>query len=189
MTPRLNIITTSTRPGRIGPSIAAWFHDAAKNHGGFEAVPVDLASFNLPIYDEPKHPSTQIYEHDHTKAWSASVAAADAYVFVLPEYNFMPPPAFVNALDYVYKEWNYKPAGFVSYGGISGGLRSVQVAKLHLTTLKVVPLVEAVVVPMAWQQLDANQVFQPNDIQKDAAKQLLDELKRWAEALKPLRAK
>ncbi|ALK10369.1 NADPH-dependent FMN reductase [Blastochloris viridis] len=188
MAPRLHIITTSTRPGRIGPSIAAWFHDAAKAHGGFEAVPVDLASFKLPVYDEPKHPATQIYEHDHTKAWSASVAAADAYVFVLPEYNFMPPPSFSNALDYVYKEWNYKPAGFVSYGGISGGLRSAQVAKLHLTTLKVVPVVEAVVVPMAWQQLGTDQVFTPNDIQNDAAKTLLDELLRWAEALKPLRA-
>ncbi|KAA5599551.1 NADPH-dependent FMN reductase [Blastochloris sulfoviridis] len=188
MAPRLHIITTSTRPGRIGPSIAAWFHDAAKAHGGFEAVPVDLASFNLPIYDEPQHPSTQIYEKAHTKAWAASVAAADAYVFILPEYNFSPPPSLINALDFVYKEWNYKPAGFVSYGGISGGLRSVQIAKLHLTTLKMVPLVEAVVVPLVGQQIDANKVFTPNDIQKDAAKGLLDELLRWTNALKPLRA-
>jgi NAD(P)H-dependent FMN reductase len=189
MAPRLHIVTASTRPGRVGPSVAAWFLDAAKAHGGFEAVPIDLADFNLPIYDEPKHPATQIYEHDHTKAWSASVAAADAFVFVTPEYNFNPPPALINALNYVYKEWNYKPVGFVSYGGISGGLRSVQSAKLLVTTLKMVPLVEAVVVPMVSQQINEQRVFQPNDIQKDAAKQLLDELKRWAEALKPLRAK
>ena len=57
------------------------------NTGGFEAALVDLAEFNLPIYDEPKHPVLQQYEHEHTKRWSASVSAADAFVFVTPEYN------------------------------------------------------------------------------------------------------
>jgi hypothetical protein len=66
------------------------------------------------------------YEHDHTKRSSASVAAADAFVIVTPEYNYGPPPSLINAFDFVYKEWNYKPAGFVSYGGVSGGLRAVQ---------------------------------------------------------------
>ncbi|NJL07250.1 MAG: NAD(P)H-dependent oxidoreductase [Methylacidiphilales bacterium] len=188
MAPRLHIVICSTRPGRVGPSVAAWFLEAAKAHGGFEAVPIDLAEVNLPIYDEPKHPGTQIYKHDHTKAWSASVTAADAFVFVMPEYNFYPPPPLINALNYVYKEWNYKPVGFVSYGGISGGLRSVQAAKLLVTTLKMVPLVEAVVVPMVAQHLNEQKVFQPNDIQKNAAKQLLDELLRWTKALKPLRS-
>src|SRR5690606_29928839 len=97
----------------------------------------------LPVYDEPEHPRLQKYQHEHTKRWSASVAAADAYVFVLPEYNYNPPPSFYNALNYVYKEWNYKPAGFVSYGGVSGGLRSTQMAKQLVTTLKMMPMMES----------------------------------------------
>lgn len=72
------------------------------------------------MYDEPNYPSTQKYEKGRTKKWSASVADADAYVFVTPEYNFGPPPSFINALNYVYREWNYKPCSFVSYGGVSG---------------------------------------------------------------------
>src|SRR5699024_2482249 len=112
MTLTLHTIICSTRPGRIGPAVGDWFHGVAVAHGGFEAVRVDLADFNLPIFDEPKHPRLQQYQHDHTKRWSESVAAADAFVFVTPEYNFNPPPSLVNALDYLSLEWNYKPCAF-----------------------------------------------------------------------------
>ena len=148
MPPKLHVIICSTRPGRVGPAVARWFHDFARRHGGFDAELVDLADFKVPLYDEPVHPRMQQYEHEHTKRWSASVAAADAYVFVMPEYNYMPSPAFSNALDYVYREWNYKPCGFVGYGGVSGGLRAVQMARLHATTLKMMPMVEGVAVPI-----------------------------------------
>jgi NAD(P)H-dependent FMN reductase len=185
---RLHVILSSTRPGRVGATVARWFHGLAAEHGKFDPVElVDLADFNLPVYDEPRHPVLQQYEHEHTKRWGASVAAADAFVFVTPEYNYGPTPALLNALDYVYKEWNYKPAAFVSYGGISGGIRAVQVTKQTLTTLKMVPLVEAVVIQTVAQQLDENGQFRPGDVHARSAKAMLDELLRWAEALKPLR--
>mgnify|MGYP001372356252 CR=1 FL=1 len=79
--------------------MAEWFHGFAREQGSFDAELVDLADFNLPVYDEPNHPRMQKYEHAHTKAWSASVAKADAYVFVIPEYNFCPPPSFMNAVN------------------------------------------------------------------------------------------
>ena len=77
------------------------------------------------------HPRLQEYQHAHTKRWAESVNSADAFAFVTPEYNYGPSPALVNALNYVYVEWNYKPGGFVSYGGVSGGLRAVQAVKLR----------------------------------------------------------
>src|SRR3546814_1511700 len=73
----LHTIICSTRPGRVGPSVARWFHDFAVGHGTFEAVLVDLADFGLPVYDEPNHPVMQKYQHAHTRAWAARVAAAD----------------------------------------------------------------------------------------------------------------
>jgi NAD(P)H-dependent FMN reductase len=188
MPPKLHTIVASTRPGRIGPAIANWFHGLAVEHGGFDAALVDLADFHLPVYDEPHHPMTQKYEHAHTRAWAASVHAADAYVFVTPEHNYGPPASLVNALNYVYNEWSYKPAAFVSYGGISGGLRGVQITKQLLTTLKVMPIVEGVVIPSYAQHVDASGAFTPNELHVKSAKSALDELKRWAEALKPLRA-
>lgn len=185
---RLHTIITSTRPGRIGPAVATWFHQAALEHGLFDAELVDLASFKLPIYDEPKHPMMRAYEHEHTKRWSASVKRADAFVFVTPEYNFGPPPALLNALDYLFHEWHYAPAGFVSYGGASGGVRAVQIEKIMMTTLKMIPITEAVMAPTAWNQINETKVFAPNDVQKAAVAPMLNELHRLAQALQPLRA-
>jgi NAD(P)H-dependent FMN reductase len=183
---KLHTIICSTRPGRVGEAVGKWAQECALRHGRFDAELVDLAEINLPIYDEPKHPRFQQYEHEHTRRWSASVAAADAFVFVTPEYNYGPPPSLLNALNYVYNEWTYKPAAFVSYGGVSGGLRAVQVEKLTLTTLKMVPIMEGVVVPMVAQQVKEG-VFTANDLQNQSATVMLEELLRWAEALKPLR--
>lgn len=188
MKPVLHIVISSTRPGRVGPAVAAWFSAFAEQHGQFDVRLIDVAKFNLPVYDEPHHPVMQKYEHAHTKAWSASVAAADAFVFVTPEYNFGPSPAFVNALNYVYREWNYKACGFVSYGGMSGGLRSVQMAKQLVTTLKMMPMVEGVAVPMVGQHLDESGAFTANDLIDHSAQQMLDELLKWTHALAPLRA-
>ena len=186
MTLRLHTVIASTRPGRVGAAVADWFHGVATAEGSFDAHLVDLASFDLPVYDEPKHPRMQQYEHDHTKKWAASVAAADAFVFVVPEYNFGPTPALLNALNYVYLEWNYKPAAFVGYGGISGAMRSVHTTKSTLNVLKMAPIMEGVTIPMVNQHLKDG-VFEPNDMHKQSADALLPELKRWAEALKTLR--
>lgn len=136
----LQIVTVSTRPGRKGPTVAAWFEGQARAHARFEIEPVDLGEVNLPLFDEPEHPRLQNYQHEHTKRWSAIVDRADAFVFVMPEDNFSPPPSMLNAVDYLLHEWAYKPAGFVSYGGVSGGMRAMQMVKLTLNAVKVVPI-------------------------------------------------
>ena len=187
MSLKLQVIICSTRPGRVGPAVARWFHDFATRHAKFDAALIDLADFGLPMYDEPIHPSLQKYEKAHTKKWSESVASADAYAFVTPEYNYGPPPSFVNALNFIYKEWNYKPCGFVSYGGVSGGLRAVQLEKQLVTTLKMMPMVEGVAVPMVAKLLDEHGNFMPNELITASAKTLLDELHKWAEGLKAMR--
>ena len=184
---KLNVIIASTRPGRVGPKVGKWFHGFAQEHAKFDAVLVDLADFELPVYDEPRHPRLQQYEHAHTKRWSESVASADAFVFVTPEYNYFAPPALINALTYLSKEWAYKPAGLVSYGGVSGGLRAAQSEKLLLTSLRIMPIPEAVQVQMVNQHIGDDGVFSPSDQMVSSAKTMLDELHRWAEAVKPMR--
>ena len=67
MAPRLNIIIGTTRPGRLGPAVANWFEGFAREHSAFETVLVDLADFDLPVYDEPNHPRLKQYVHDHTR--------------------------------------------------------------------------------------------------------------------------
>lgn len=186
MTLTLDIVTTSTRPGRKGPMIADWFVKAAERHAGFDVVPVDLAEIGLPFLDEPEHPIKQLYQHDHTKRWSALVGKADAIVFVIPEYNYLPPATFINAVDFLQREWNYKPVGFVSYAGMSGGSRAVQAAKPLLTTVKAMPIPEGVFIPNFFAHL-GEAGFTPTETHETSATAMLNELVRWAEALKPLR--
>ena len=184
---KLEVVVVSTRPGRVGPSIAAWFDAFARRHGKFDVELVDLAEVNLPLLDEPAHPRLKKYQHDHTKRWSAQVAAADAYAFVTPEYNYGAPATLINALDFLFQEWSYKPACFVSYGGQSGGVRAVQMVKPILTTLKVMPIPEAVAIPFFGQHRDADGIFTATEAHEKAATDMLNELSRWAAALKMLR--
>ncbi len=183
---KLTVIIASVREGRQGEAVARWFIERAKQHARFEVEVADLKEHNLPIFDEPQHPRLKKYVHDSTKQWSALVDGSDAFVFVTPEYNYTMPPALVNALDTLYHEWTCKPVGFVSYGGVSGGIRSVQTAKLMVTGFKMMPMVEAVNIPF-FTQLIENGVFKSNETYDKAVPVMLDELARWSEALKSLR--
>jgi NAD(P)H-dependent FMN reductase len=187
--PKLGVVIASVREGRIGRPIADWFIARAREHGHFEIDVVDLKELNLPMFAERNHPRLRKYENDQQKAWSARVAALDAFVFVVPEYNYSTAPALLNALDYLLFEWNYKPVAFVSYGGVSGGLRAVQMVKQTVTAMKIVPIPEAVTIPFAVQAIDKESgAFKATDANNTSAVTLLDELARWTVALATLRA-
>ncbi len=186
-TPTLMLIIASTRPGRVGLPVAQWFEQRAITHGGFVIDLADLAALNLPFMDEPNHPRLRQYTHQHTKDWSARVAAADAFVFVMPEYNYGFNAPLKNAIDYLQHEWAYKPVGFVSYGGVSAGTRAVQMIKQVVTTLKMTPLFEAVSIPFVQQFIGDQREVQANETMELAATALLDELQRVEGALRPLR--
>ena len=177
---QLNIIIGSTRPGRAGPVFAEWLETFAREHGKFEPVLTDIDAFKLPVLDEPHHPRLGNYQNDHTKAWSKAIDAADAFVFVAP--------AIVNAIDYLSREWKYTPAAIFSYGGVSGGLRAAQALKPLLTSVGVMPISEGVALPMYQKLLDENGAFNAGEQVQGGAKTMLDELLRWSEALKPMRA-
>lgn len=183
----LKIIIASTRPGRKGPAIATWFHEIAMQHKDLHIEMVDLAAVNLPFFNEPKHPMMQQYEHQHTKDWSALIGAADMYVVVTPEYNYSFPATLKNALDYLYKEWNYKPIGFVSYGGLSGGTRAVQMLKQVVTAQKMMPVPESVNIPHFLKNMDEQGKFNGDPGLDKSANDMLAELTKWATALQPLR--
>ena len=185
--PNLAIIVGSTRPGRAGLPIAQWFTARAKDHGGFDVTVADLAELRLPLLDEPNHPRLRQYTKQHTKDWSAIVDAADAFVIVTPEYNYGYPASIKNAIDYLHKEWAYKPVGFVSYGGIAAGTRAVQQLKQVLTTLRMLPVFESVNIPFHTQFMDSGGTLQPNEIMEQAADAMLDELVRTEASLRPLR--
>jgi NAD(P)H-dependent FMN reductase len=184
--PVLQVITASTRPGRIGGAVTDWFVPIAREHGGFAVETTDLAELALPMLDEPNHPAAKSYTKDHTLAWSRTVDRADAFVLVMPEYNFGYPAPLKNALDFLYKEWGDKAIGTVSYGGISGGLRATQSLRPVLVSLRMHPVNDAVIIPFAGPRVE-NGVFTGDERLERSAITMLDEIARVTAALKGLR--
>jgi NAD(P)H-dependent FMN reductase len=186
--PVLQIIVASTRPGRVGLPVAKWFESVAREQGAFEVELVDLAEVDLPLLDEPAHPKARQYQNAHTIAWSETVDRADAFVFVIPEYNHSYNAAIKNALDYLHTEWSYKPVGFVSYGGVAAGTRALQALKPVVAALRMTPVVEAVNIPFVAKFIEDDGRFVPNELLSTGAADMLAELAKTEIALRPLRA-
>ncbi len=184
--PRLLVIVSSTRPGRVGPAVAGWLASEVAADGRFELDLVDLAELDLPLMDEPHHPRLRRYTHEHTRAWSARVDAADAILVVTPEYNHSFPASLKNAVDYLHHEWAFKPVAFASYGGVSGGLRAVTALRPVFAVLRAVTIPEGVVIPNVFAQLTEG-VFIPSQPNLEGLRATLDELVRWTNALRSMR--
>jgi NAD(P)H-dependent FMN reductase len=172
--PLLQVIVASTRPGRVGRTVAEWFAAEAEEHGGLDVELVDLAEVDLPLFDEPKHPRLQEYEHDHTRRWSETISRGDAYAFVMPEYNFGYNAALKNAIDFLWREWNDKPVALVGYGGVSGGLRAMTVLKPVLTAVRLRYVAE-VPIPFVHDRVEDGRL-EANDPMRSGAKGALDAL-------------
>ncbi|MFI6485113.1 GNAT family N-acetyltransferase [Nonomuraea sp. NPDC050663] len=184
---RVLVLVCSTRPGALGPQVTEWLMDTLGPRAaelGVELVRVSLRELDLPFLDEEEHPSSGIYRHEHTRRWSAMVDAADGFIAVTPEYNYGMPATLKNALDYLGREWAWKPMGFVSYGNTSAGTRSVQHAKQVVTTLRLVPLGATVALRIGESVQDGRL---RHDFGRGAAAGVLDELVRLANALRPMR--
>jgi NAD(P)H-dependent FMN reductase len=184
----LKIITSSVREGRKGPAITRWITSVAEQHAAFKTELLDLAAIGLPMMDEPDHPRLKKYKHEHTKQWSAKIDEADAFIFVTAEYDHNYPAPLRNALEYLLHEWAYKPAGIVSYGGVSAGTRAANSLKSDLASLKTVALFEMVNIPFFDKQINEHGVFMPNEISVKAADTMLNELLKWTKGLSIIKA-
>ncbi|WP_406280702.1 NADPH-dependent FMN reductase [Embleya sp. NBC_00896] len=181
---RLAVVIGSTREGRFAPVVANWFTTKAEQHGDFEVDVVDLAEEQLPAVWAPMgtEPAAVV------GAVGARLAAADAFVVVTPEYNHSFPAGLKNMIDLFRDEWQGKPVGFVSYGGISGGLRAVEQLRLVFAEQHMVTTRDGLAFPMAWEKFGPD--GQPVDVAgaEAAAKVMLDQLAWWTEATHTMRA-
>jgi len=184
---RIAIIIGSTRPGRNGEAVAKWVYEIAQKRNDAEFELVDIKDFNLPLLDEPVPPSLGQYTKEHTKAWAAKIDSFDAYVFVTPEYNHGTSAALKNAIDFIYKEWNNKAAGFVGYGGASG-TRAVENLRLIMGEMQVAG-VRAQVGLSLFTDFENFSVFKPAPQQEPTVNAMLNQVIAWGGALKTLREK
>ncbi|MCY9784810.1 NAD(P)H-dependent oxidoreductase [Nocardiopsis sp. EMB25] len=174
---RIAVILGGNRNGRTGPAVTRWFLDRARGHGGAELDVLDVADLGTaeghgaPLAD-----------------FGARIDAADAFVVLTPEYNHGYPGPLKAAIDSARREWTAKPVGFVSYGGLSGGLRAVEQLRLVFSELRTATLRDTV------SFHNAQALFTADGSPKEdmsgaevAVATLLDELLWWARALRAAR--
>lgn len=182
---KLAILIGSTRPGRVCPSVARWVHELASKRTDAVFELVDIQDFNLPLLDEPVPPSRGQYSKPHTQAWAAKVASFDGYVFVTPEYNHSICGALKNAIDFLYREWNDKAAGFVGYGS-AGGVRAVEHLRLVMAEVQVATVRNQVALSL-FTDFENFTTFKPAAYHEKSLGGMLDQLVAWAGAMKTLR--
>jgi NAD(P)H-dependent FMN reductase len=184
---RIAIIVGSTRPGRKAEPVARWVHDLAAERGDATFELVDLADYDLPHLDEPVPAAMGAdYSRPHSRAWAATIASFDGYVFVTPEYNHSTSGVLKNAIDFLYVEWHNKAAGFVGYG-LNGGTRAVEHLRLVMGELQVADVRQQVALSVFTDFDDMEAGLRPADHHQVTLHTMLDQLIAWSGALKSLR--
>jgi NAD(P)H-dependent FMN reductase len=184
---KIAIITGSTRPGRKSEAVARWVYDIAAKRSDASFEVVDIAAFDLPLLDEAVPPSLNQYSKPHTKAWATKIATFDAFVFVTPEYNHSTSGALKNAIDFLFREWNDKAAGFVGYGSV-GGARAVEHLRLIMGEIKIAD-VRAQVALSLFTDFENFSTLKPGPQQEAAVNAMLDDLVPWGQALQTMRTR
>ena len=182
---RIGIVIGSTRPGRKAEAVARWVHGIASKRTDATYELVDIQEFNLPLLDEPVPPSMGQYSKDHTKRWAARIDAYDGFVFVTPEYNHATSGALKNAIDFLFREWNNKAAGFVGYGS-AGGARAIENLRLIMGEVMVADVRQAVQLTLA-HDFENYTTFKPAASHEKTVNAMLDQVVDWSRALQGVR--
>ncbi|WP_436758049.1 NADPH-dependent FMN reductase [Streptosporangium sp. V21-05] len=181
---RLAVIIGSVREGRLGPTVAEWFAGRARRHEDLDVDVIDLAEIPLPMVLPRFGAGPAVEASRALGALTPRLARADAFAVVTPEYNHSFPASLKNAIDWHDRQWHAKPVGFVSYGGISGGLRAVEQLRLVFAELHAVTVRDTVSFHGAWKHFDDEGAPTSPQSCDGAAGILLGQLTWWARTLR-----
>lgn len=174
---RLALIVGSTRVGRVGPIVARWFHERIEERDDVDYDVIDLAEIILP---------TELTGDGDAQAFAKRIDTADGVVVVTPEYNHGYPASLKTAIDTLWQEWQAKPIAFVSYGGVSGGLRAVEQLRAVFSELHAVTIRATVSFHLSDLLVDDG-IVRDSERARSSAHQLLDQLRWWALGLRHAR--
>lgn len=182
----------STRPGRFSEKPAAWIAAEAAKREGWNVETLDLRDYPMPFFEEAiPFGMGGVPTNETVLKWDAKIAEADAFIIIAPEYNHGYTAVLKNALDYAYQQWNNKPVGFVSYGGV-GGARAIEQLRQVAVELQLAPIRNSIHLPWATYMDVVNakddflSVFAPLEKSKEG---FLTQLEWWAMALQAAREK
>lgn len=181
---KIGIITGSTRPNRVNLDVSKWVYEQAKERTDASFELVDIMDYNLPLLDESIPPAMGQYSQPHTKKWAAKISTFDAFIFVHPEYNHGISGALKNSLDFLYKEWNNKVAGLVSYGS-AGGARAAEQMRLVLAELQMATVRGQVMFSLR-TDFENYRDFKPAPHHEKELTTLIDQVISWGNAFTTL---
>lgn len=178
----IQIIVGSVREGRTAIKVARWIEQSIKQYefSTLKVEIVDLKEWDLPFFAGANPPMTGIYDQPKQQEWADKITTGDAFIFISPEYNHGYSPALKNALDYLGKEWNAKPAGYVSYGG-SNGSRSIDQLRQVATQLGMVDTNAVIEIRDIFARNSAAE-FEANTFDEKALKSVVDKLIQYVSA-------
>ncbi|MFW2830469.1 NADPH-dependent FMN reductase [Sphingomonas sp. ID0503] len=121
MPDRILVLYGSYRRDRMGIRLADYLvrNLAAR---GAEAELVDAKTVNLPMLDRMYKEYPRGEAPPEMEALAEKIRTADAFVFVIGEYNWGMQPGLKNLTDHFLEEWFWRPAAIASYsaGRLSG---------------------------------------------------------------------
>jgi NAD(P)H-dependent FMN reductase len=185
MNPTILVIMGSTRPRRIGPTIARWVADLGRATVSADFEIIDLRDWSLPMDDEPGIPAHGGYEQEHTLAWSRKISSADGFIFVTPQFNWGYPASLKNAIDHLYTEWREKAAMIVTYGGHGGG-RCAQQLRQVLSSIKMKIVEQMPALTLSHEQVERNDgIIDPGVVFVEQKEQIIEALKAVQILIRP----
>jgi len=187
----LKVIVGSTRPGRFSELLLPWLSTAVAKHDGFKLEILDLRDYQMPFFEaavSPAYIENADYGNSEINRFAAKISDADAVIMITPEYNHGYSAILKNAIDSVYREWNNKPLGIVSYGS-AGGARAVEQLRQVGIELQMAPIRNGVHVMAPWLLTDADGSLKEGVLDGYTASldAQLTQLHWWAVALKQAR--
>lgn len=173
---KIGIIVGSIRNGRVGRNVGEWVLAEASQRDDATFELIDLAEFDVPLFDSPVGPmmAKKQYAHEGVQRWSKAIDECDGFIYVTPEYNHSVPGAFKNACDWLGPEWMFKTVAFVSYGA-DGGVRATEAWRLSVANFSMLDIRTALALNR-FTEFGQDGSFHPNERRSGELKTLLDHL-------------
>jgi NAD(P)H-dependent FMN reductase len=188
---KILVLYGSYRSDRMGIRLANYLLAELRRRGD-EAELIDAKAVGLPIIDRMYKEFAPGTAPPAMQELAAKIKAADAFLFVVGEYNWGLQPGLKNLTDHFLEEWFWRPAAIASYsaGKLSGaracvawhGTLSEMGMVVISSTLAVGPISEAL-------DADAQPIGALGATLQQVFPRFADDLAWWTEAAKTQRSR
>lgn len=180
------VVLGTARRGCNSAHPARFIFNELQDREGIETKLVDIAE--LPLVARTVPSWSEDAQSVDNSLWQRVAARADAFIFVLPEYNHGYPGEFKLLLDSLTEEYKHKPVAIAGVAaGTFGGSRMIDHLKPVLSELRMVPIRDSLYFTQVHNSWNDDSTPKDPESQKKYLDTVLTELIAYANVLKHLR--